>query len=99
MRVLLAVLLLSAVAVAEDKPATFKEVEAAADAGDVKAQIRLGEWCLYTLRDYTEAVKWFRKAAEQEYADAQWKLGAMHFHGVGVSKNDIEAMKWYRKAA
>ncbi len=46
-----------------------------------------------------EAVKWYRKAAEQEYARAQSGLGYMYSNGRGVEKDEVEAVKWYRKAA
>ena len=50
-------------------------------------------------QDYTEAVKWFRKAAEQGKVHAQNNLGLMYANGQGVPRDDAEAMKWYRKAA
>src|ERR1019366_4690507 len=50
-------------------------------------------------QDYTEAVKWYRKAAEQNYALAQNNLGFCYDGGKGVEKNYAEAVKWYRKAA
>lgn len=51
-------------------------------------------------QDYAEAVKWYRKAAEQGYARAQCDLGFMYENGRGVTKkDDYEAVKWYRKAA
>ena len=50
-------------------------------------------------KNYVEAAKWFRKAAEQGLAPAQYMLGAMYAVGDGVPKNDIESMKWTRKAA
>ena len=46
-----------------------------------------------------EAVKWFRKAAEQNYAAAQYGLGLCYANGRGVAKDDVEAVKWSRKAA
>ena len=46
-----------------------------------------------------EAVKWYRKAADQGYAKAQSNLGVMYDNGEGVPENDAEAVKWYRKAA
>jgi len=46
-----------------------------------------------------EAVKWYRKAAEQGDADAQFNLGVMYDEGHGVLQDDAEAVKWYRKAA
>ncbi|WP_146113983.1 tetratricopeptide repeat protein, partial [Haemophilus influenzae] len=50
-------------------------------------------------QDDFEAVKWYRKAAEQGYADAQFNLGNMYYNGHGVKQDDFEAVKWYRKAA
>lgn len=46
-----------------------------------------------------EAVKWYRKAADQGYASAQSNLGVMYAKGEGVAENDAEAVKWYRLAA
>lgn len=46
-----------------------------------------------------EAVKWYRKSAEQGYARAQNNLGSMYEDGRGVSPNDKEAARWYFKAA
>ncbi|MBQ0062898.1 MAG: sel1 repeat family protein [Prevotella sp.] len=53
----------------------------------------------YNAKNYTEAAKWFRKAAEQGDADAQYNLGACYYNGYGVTKSYAEAAKWYRKAA
>ena len=51
-------------------------------------------------KNEVEAVKWFRKAAEQGDADAQFYLGwAYVTNGEGVPKDEVEAVKWYRKAA
>jgi TPR repeat protein/serine/threonine protein kinase len=50
-------------------------------------------------RDVAEAVKWYRKAADQRHADAQCILGIKYSKGEGVPKDDAEAVKWYRKAA
>ena len=38
----------------------------------------------YERKDYAEAAKWFRAAAEQEHAMAQYSLGVMYFEGRGV---------------
>jgi TPR repeat protein len=46
-----------------------------------------------------EAVKWFRKAAEQGHAKAQYALGRSYEMGLGVVADYEEAAKWYRKAA
>jgi len=50
-------------------------------------------------KDEEEAVKWYRKAAEQDDASAQYNLGLMYAEGLGVEKNEKEAVKWYRLAA
>ena len=50
-------------------------------------------------QDYAEAAKWYRKAAEQGYADAQNNLGMMYVNGQGVPQDYAEAAKWTRKAA
>ena len=50
-------------------------------------------------KDETEAVKWYRKAAEQGVALAQTDLGNCYLNGIGVSKDGTEAMKWFRTAA
>ncbi len=50
-------------------------------------------------QNYQEAVKWFRKAAEQGYANGQVNWGYMYENGYGVEKNYTEAVKWYQKAA
>ncbi len=42
-------------------------------------------------KDYAQAVKWLRKAAEQGFAIAQTDLGAMYANGQGVSKDYAEA--------
>ena len=50
-------------------------------------------------QNYTEALKWYRKAADQGNADAQAMVGAFYYLGKGVPKDAAEAHKWYRKAA
>ena len=49
--------------------------------------------------DKEEAVRWYRKAAEQGRVHAQCHLAASYANGEGVGKNKEEAVKWYRKAA
>lgn len=72
------------------------------DSGDLEAQNRLGI-CYYNglgvPQNYTEAVQWFRKAAEEGLADAQYYLGKCYYDGQGVSQDYNEAIVWYRKAA
>jgi len=48
---------------------------------------------------YNNAIKWFRKAADQGHSGAQVALGDMYYKGEGVAKDYAEAVKWFRKAA
>lgn len=78
------------------------EFKIQAEQGEANAQTQVG--CCYLIGqdvplDYTEAVKWFRKAAEQGNAAAENNLGYCYANGHGVTNNPIEASKWYRKAA
>ena len=73
-----------------------------AEGGDAAAQNNLG--AAYHLgrgvpQDYSEAMRWFRKAADQGYAEAQNNLGMMYDHAQGTPQDFTEAMRWYRKAA
>ena len=46
-----------------------------------------------------EAVKWYRQAAAQGDAQAQYNLAVAYDEGEGVTQNKEEAVKWYRQAA
>ena len=81
---------------------SFQETKIKAEKGDAAAQFALG--LMYDVgqgvpKDEAEAVKWIRKAADQEHARAQYNLGVMYADGQGVPKDEAEAVKWYRKAA
>ena len=49
-------------------------------------------------KDEQQAVKWCRKAAEQNHAQAQFILGMCYANGRGVEKDTQQAVVWYRKA-
>jgi TPR repeat protein len=48
-------------------------------------------------QDYSAAVSWYRKAAEQGHADAQNNLGFSYSQGHGVPKDYAAAVSWYVK--
>ena len=50
-------------------------------------------------RDDAEALKWFRRAAAQEDAEAQKNLGHFLWHGRGAPVDKKEAIRWWRSAA
>ncbi len=71
-----------------------------AEQGDAEAELNLGN--LYSsceIGKSDEAVKWYRRAAEQGNARAQFLLGVLAKAGNGVPEDDREAMKWYKLAA
>ncbi len=50
-------------------------------------------------QDYAEALRWYRKAAEQGHADSQYQLAVMYDKGEGEPRDYAEAVKWYRHLA
>lgn len=74
-----------------------------AGAGDADAQFKLGrmynEGTKGASQNYDEAVKWFRKAAEQGHPDAMHSLGWMYRDGHGVEQDYKKRAAWWRKAA
>ena len=56
-------------------------------------------WVLYKQKLYTEAVFYFKRAAELGYDIAQCSLGYCYNKGLGVAVDYEEAVKWYRKSA
>jgi TPR repeat protein len=49
-------------------------------------------------QNLTEAVRWFRKAAEQGVAEAQFNLGVMCASGQGIQPNHVESYMWFTLA-
>jgi TPR repeat protein len=48
---------------------------------------------------YSEAAKWYLKAAMQGNTDAQLSLGTFYFRGVGVTQSYPESKKWINLSA
>ncbi len=51
------------------------------------------------VQDYKEAIKWYRTAAEQGHAKAQFKLGVMYGYGRGVIQDYVQAHTWFNIGA
>lgn len=49
--------------------------------------------------NYTEAMRWYRMAADRGNAQAQVAIGDLYGEGQGVPQNYSEALRWYRLAA
>ena len=69
------------------------------DNSEAESWFEKGNVFYFELENYTEAVRWYRKAAEQNHAEAQFALGYCCENGEGVDQNHSEAVTWYRKAA
>jgi septal ring-binding cell division protein DamX len=50
-------------------------------------------------KDYEQALKWFRKSASHDVAQAQFNLGVFYENGYGLDVNITTAKKWYVLAA
>ncbi len=78
-------------------PSDAAQLRDLAERGHAASAFQLG--VTYVETDPTEAVKWIRLAAEQDYAEAQAMLGRLYDVGHGVPQNYSEALRWYRPAA
>lgn len=80
-----------------------KDVMALADTGDRYAQFLVGamyEDGVYGFnKSYREAARWYRRAAKQRYAKAQYNLALLYEDGKGVSQDYKMASQWYTAAA
>ena len=88
--------------IADFSQMNFAEVKAAADKGSPVAQFELGERFYYgkgILKDSTEAVEWWQKAAAQKFPPAEYELGVAYGRGDGVPKDAEQGIKWCRMAA
>ena len=52
-----------------------------------------------TERNVTTGFSWLQKAADQDNAKAQYKIGCAYLSGKGVSKDLDLAIKWLSKSA
>jgi len=100
-RLLCAFALLMLVACA-DRAKPLDEKRKKSESGDAAARYNLG--LMYAEgegvpKDYTEAVKWFRLAADQGDVDGQYNVGYAYANGYGVPKDEAEAVKWFRLVA
>jgi hypothetical protein len=82
----------------------FDRLVASAENGDAAAQVELGV-LYYNGRadnhrpDYTEALKWFERAADQGNPKAQDRIALMYYYGQGVPQDYAQAAHWYQLAA
>jgi TPR repeat protein len=64
---------------------------------DLGALYATGDWT--GPKDPTQAVEWYRKAAERGHPDAQYNLGFMYLLGEGLSSDPEVGLRWLRRSA
>lgn len=82
-------------------PADFAIQFQRALTGDADAQFAVAEAYRQGIgvnEDLSQALRWYRSAADQGHPRAQNNLGSMLLNGMGTEKDPAEAAVWYRKA-
>lgn len=51
------------------------------------------------IQNQQKAIYWYRQAARQGMANAQYNLGHFYYKGIGVEQDDQQAIAWWSKAA
>lgn len=70
--------------------------------GAIREWYQTGEKYYYGLgvaENFTEAVKWYKKAAMAGDSDGQFMVGWCYQYGDGVEQSYVKALEWYKKAA
>ena len=83
-----------------EETVSLATLQESAAKGDAQAQFNLGY--RYTLKedlDLPKAFTWFKKAGDQNHAEAQYYVGLMYKSGQGVEKNPEASMAWLKMAA
>ncbi|WP_373975464.1 sel1 repeat family protein [Chitinibacter sp. SCUT-21] len=75
---------------------SFDTLLAEAKNGDAFAQNKMGN--LARGYDNAAAIAWYRKSADQGYANAQYNMGLCYYNGFGTAINYAEAAVWYHKS-
>lgn len=75
----------------------FAQWQQQAQAGQANAQYKLGT--VYAAKQqYSNAAHWLEKAANQGNAPAQNGLSMLYLQGVGVAKDEAQALEWLKKS-
>ncbi len=76
----------------------LRYLEAAAAGGHRDAQFNLGNYYNLYQENYQQAAYWWLQAAERGLAAAQFNLGRLYEHGLGVGVDRAQAQYWYELA-
>ena len=93
-------------AVQTEEESKFNNEKKLAEGGDATAQFNLGlrystqtTYFVVGSKDDAESGKWFSKAADQGFTNAQIEIGRACYFGRGVVEDKNKAVNWFRKAA
>jgi len=82
---------------------SFRFLQIAADAGHARGQFYLGlsyQQGIGTPVDISKAIQLFHLSAEQNYVDAQCRLGILYSEGeLGIERDTEVAIQWFKLAA
>lgn len=85
-----------------DSQYSLLQLSTMAEQGDARAAYLLGTRYASGragVRDDSQAVRWFKRAAELELPEAQFNLGVMYATGRGVVREPARAANWFRLSA
>ena len=80
----------------------LESAEARADKDDPVAEFEVGKSFYFgngVPQDYSLALFWYKKSAQQGNNDAEFNVASMYEQGEGTPQNYAKAIFWYRKAA
>lgn len=79
----------------------FEQQKQMAVKGNPEAQYQVAyrlDYGLLVTRNFPEALKWYKTAAENGYSEAQFVLGYFYCRGIGMDQNTTVANKWLIKS-
>ncbi len=96
---IISLLIFTNISLANDLPQLTKQAES----GDIQSQITLADMYYsgkgLAAPEMEKAAYWYKKLADNEFAQAQLALALMYIKGEGVDKNDQEGVRWLKRAA
>jgi hypothetical protein len=87
---------------AGDLEQRFLATEKRAQAGDIQAMYAVGEAYelgMGTISSHSQALKWYRAAAEKGHPEGAYQMGYAYYWGKGVAKDRKKAFQWFLRAA
>jgi len=74
-----------------------EKIRTTAIKGDPQSQFDLGD-LLFEKKEYKQGSYWYKKASEQNHAEAQYKLALNYYLGTGIEEDYSQALFWAIKA-